>query len=95
MITPSEIVDHDHCYCQLDFQAPSVILHPGSSYSTPIIASDMIRVPLQTPTCHRLTMDVYTLTDPSLQPISSFCIELFTNNNDAIQFILALRVMMS
>ena len=83
---PSDIVDHDHCYCSLDFQSvtPSIVLHPGSSYLTPILASDII--PLQTPTCHRLTIDAATLTDLSIQPTSSFCIELFTNNNDAIQF---------
>ena len=81
---PSDIVDHNHCYCSLDFQSPSIVLHPGSSYLTPILASDII--PLQTPTCHRLTIDAATLTDLSIQPTSSFCIELFTNNNDAIQF---------
>ena len=33
---PSDIVDHNHCYCSLDFQSPSIVLHLGSSYLTPI-----------------------------------------------------------
>ena len=81
---PSEIINHDHCYCSLDFKSPSITLYPGSSYLTPILATDMI--PLQEPTYHRLTMDASTLTDLSFQPTSTFSIELFTNNNDAIQF---------
>ena len=83
-LTSSEIIDHDHCYCSLDFHSPSIALHLGSSYLTPVLASDMI--PLQTPTCHKLTIDASTLTDLSIQPTSSFRIELFTSNNDAIQF---------
>ena len=72
------------CYINSLSVFTSIVLHPGSSYLTPILASDII--PLQTPTCHRLTTDAATLTDLSILPTSSFCTELFTNNNDAIQF---------
>ena len=68
------------CYINSLSVFTSIVLHPGSSYLTPILASDII--PLQTPTC----LDAATLTDLSIQPTLSFCIELFTNNNDAIQF---------
>ena len=26
---PSDIVDHDNCYCSLDIQLPFIVLHPG------------------------------------------------------------------
>ena len=56
----------------------------GSSYLTPVTASDMLH--LYVPTTDISTLTDPTLTDPSLQVTPSFSIELFIKNDDAIQF---------
>ena len=79
-LTPSQIIHHDHCYCKSDYQySSSANIHVGSSYLTPTTASDLLNLRIP-------TIDVSTLTDPSLQSPPSFRIELFINNDEAIQF---------
>ena len=79
-LTPSQIIEHDHCYFSSHHKVSSrVSTGLGSSYLTLVTASDMLH--LYVP-----TTDVSTLTDPSLQATPLFSIELFIENDDAIQF---------
>ena len=72
--TPSQIVYHDHCYCSSHYHS---IIHEsspeatGSSYLTPITASDMLHQTLP-------ITDVSTLTDPCIQSQSSFSIDPYS-----------------
>ena len=82
---PSDIVDHDHCYCPLDFHSPSIVVHPGSSLLTRVIQYlykhldlQQMQLPSQTSLSNLLRHFVLS---------SSLIIMMLSN------FILALRVM--
>ena len=69
---------HDHCYCLPHYQSISVV-STGSSYLTPITASDILHLTLP-------SIDASTTTDPLIQSQTPFSVELFINNDDAINF---------
>ena len=81
MLTPTQIVYHDHSHCTLQFQAAqaSLSVKSESSYLIPLVASDLLNV-------HVPTTDASTLTIPTFRTSPPFCIELFADNNEAIQF---------
>ena len=74
----SQIVYHDHCYCSLHYQP--------SSYLTPITASDKVCLHTTTNASTIMTTDVSTITDHSLHSATSFRIELFIRNDEAILY---------
>ena len=79
-LTPSQIVYHDHLYCSPSYKPLySANTCTGSSYLTPIVATDILRL---NPT----TTDVSTNTDASLQSPLPFSIDLFIDDDEAIQF---------
>ena len=78
-LTLRQVVEHDHCYCSSSYRSlciSSVTL--GSSFLTTISATDFVCLSLP-------TADASTLTDPSTQ-LPPFRIELFADNDEAIQF---------
>ena len=77
-LTPSQIVYHDHCYCSPHYRP--------SSYLTPITTNDIVRLHTTTDTSIIVTTDASTITDPSLHSATSFRIELFVQNDEAINF---------
>ena len=80
VLTASQKIDHDHCYCSSMFLCRySLPNGSGSSHLTPVTAQDILHIRLP-------TTDTSTLTDQSLQSPRPFCTELFKHNNDAIHF---------
>ena len=77
-LTPQQIVFHDHSYCSQHYQP--------SSYLTPTTTSDIICLHNTTATYITATTDASTITDPSLHSATSFRIELFVENDEAIHF---------
>ena len=77
-LSPAEIIYHDHCYCLPHYKSISVV-STGSSYLTPITASDILHLTLP-------SIDASTTTDPLIQSQTPFSVELFINSDDAINF---------
>ena len=80
-LTPCQVVEHDHCYCPPHHQVSLKYTHASlfsTSYLTPLSASDLIPQSFS-------TVDASTLTDSCTRSLP-FCIELFTDNDEAIKF---------
>ena len=75
-LTPSQIVHHDHCYCLPHYQP--------SSYLTSISTIDMVCLHTMTNASTITSTDISTITDPYLHSATSFQIEIFVENYEAI-----------